>query len=47
MTWRSMIACIASALLLVLLCRYMNRIGRLFGLLMLGAFAANTAFAFA
>ena len=39
--------CIASALLLVLLCRYMNRIGRLFGLLMLGAFAANTAFAFA
>lgn len=38
--------CIASALLLVLLCRYMNRIGRLFGLLMLGAFAANTAFAF-
>ena len=39
--------CIASALLLVLLCRYMNRIGRLFGLLMLGAFAANTAIAFA
>ncbi|MEL7689277.1 calcium/sodium antiporter [Citromicrobium bathyomarinum] len=38
--------CIASALLLVLLCRYMNRIGRLFGLLMLGAFAANTAIAF-
>ena len=39
--------CIASALLLVLLCRYMNRIGRLFGLLMLCGFAANTAIAFA
>ncbi len=39
--------CVASAVLLVLLCRYKNRIGRLFGLLMLGAFAANTALAFA
>ena len=38
--------CAASALLLVLMCRFMNRIGRLFGLLMLGGFAANTALAF-
>ncbi|GAB5347953.1 calcium/sodium antiporter [Alteriqipengyuania sp. 357] len=37
----------ASALLLVLMCRFMNRIGRPFALLMLGAFAANTALAFA
>ncbi len=37
----------ASALLLVLMCRFLPRIGRLFGLLMLGAFAANTALAFA
>jgi len=29
------------------MCRFVNRIGRLFGLLMLGAFAANTAIAFA
>ncbi|MBB3033294.1 calcium/sodium antiporter [Alteriqipengyuania lutimaris] len=36
----------ASALLLLLMCRFMPRIGRLFGLLMLGAFAANTALAF-
>ena len=28
------------------MCRFMNRIGRLFGLLMLGGFAANTALAF-
>jgi len=39
--------CVASAVLLVLMCRYMHRIGRLFALLMLGAFAANTALAFA
>ena len=38
--------CAASALLLVLMCRFVNRIGRLFGLLMLGGFAANTALAF-
>lgn len=38
--------CAASALLLVLMCRFMNRIGRLFSLLMLGGFAANTALAF-
>jgi len=39
--------CVASAVLLVLLCRFMHRIGRLFGLLMLCGFAANTALAFA
>lgn len=37
----------ASALLLVLMCRFMHRIGRLFALLMVGGFAANTALAFA
>ncbi|MEL7728853.1 calcium/sodium antiporter [Citromicrobium bathyomarinum] len=37
----------ASALLLVLMCRFLPRIGRLFGLLMLAGFAANTALAFA
>jgi len=36
-----------SALLLVLMCRFMPRIGRLFGLFMLAGFAANTALAFA
>ena len=37
----------ASALMLLLMCRFMPGIGRLTGLLMLGAFAANTALAFA
>tara|TARA_B100000678_G_C18219766_1_gene506697 strand:+ start:1827 stop:2747 length:921 start_codon:yes stop_codon:yes gene_type:complete len=37
----------ASAVLLALMCRFMHRIGRLFALLMLAAFAANTALAFA
>lgn len=37
----------ASALLLLLMCRFMPRIGRPFGLLMLAGFAANTALAFA
>ncbi len=39
--------CAAAAVLLVLMCRFMHRIGRLFGLLMLAGFAANTALAFA
>ncbi|MEL7783834.1 calcium/sodium antiporter [Citromicrobium bathyomarinum] len=37
----------ASALLLLLMCRFLPGIGRLSGLLMLGAFAGNTALAFA
>ena len=39
--------CAASALLLVLMCRFMPRIGRLFALLMLAGFAASIALAFA
>ncbi|MEL7686303.1 calcium/sodium antiporter [Citromicrobium bathyomarinum] len=38
---------VASALMLLLMCRFMPGIGRLTGLLMLGAFAGNTALAFA
>ena len=38
--------CAASALLLLLMCRFLPGIGRLLGLLMVGAFAANTALAF-